>query len=832
METKKRSEREWGRSQVEQYKLIYPKYKLYAETLQQVLIKVAKKYAPQSIVQSRPKAIASFAEKIYRKKAESSDPVRQFTDLCGGRIITNTHDEVEAISRYIEDNFEIDWENSIDVSQRLKPAEFGYRSIHYIVSFKQGVFPSRDVAVTIPPEAYGLKAEIQVRTLLEHVWADFSHTMAYKRGFSIPKKWERELASLAAVLENADGSLMRIRDGMRIYSSCYNSYMSRERMLEELDKLEAVLEYDSGNAELADRIGLLAMNLGDNKKAVDVFFRFSDTDYAPLIRDLGIATYKLHKADTGSAAYRKGQQYLEKACSLAKDDVHAITAYAKSWDGIDDEKARELYGNAFDIDPTDPLVLCNYLENEIAYMKDTSVIAQVKSNILAAVGICRQQIDVSINLPAAYYNMGKLYLFLGKPYDSMNSYAKAIQLSPEAWMAEAALQSLYKLRSVQKQLSGYEWVRQLLMIGLASKFDGFAESLKPLSQDEKLEVPVILMVGGCGIPTKEMADSYHALMLEAFKNYRGTVISSGLKSGVSGMIGEFGKAYPGIKTIGYMPKLIPADMTKDDGYGEFRYTCKDFRYVEDNGFCALEPLKKWIDIIASGIKPADVRLMGIGGGRLAAFEYRLGLALGAHVALLEGSGFEAAKLSSDDEWKAPNMPISLPDDVMTLRAFIGSSKPIMEQEIRESLGKKVHEKYWDNQFKEKIGKEESMKKWDELLPYLKESNRQQADSMVEKLSYIGCAVRKANGNGTTPFEFTEDEVERMAEMEHGRWNVERLLDGWTYGTVKDVLKKISPYLVSWKELSDGVKKWDRQAVVEIPVLLAGIGMEIYRLDKN
>lgn len=33
--------------------------------------------------------------------------------------------------------------------------------------------------------------------------------------------------------------------------------------------------------------------------------------------------------------------------------------------------------------------------------------------------------------------------------------------------------------------------------------------------------------------------------------------------------------------------------------------------------------------------------------------------------------------------------------------------------------------------------------------------------------------------GTEGMTFTEDEVEIMAEIEHARWNVERLLDGWT-----------------------------------------------------
>lgn len=56
--------------QVEKYKRCCSNYKLFAEVLEQVLKKAAKKLAPLAIVQTRPKAIASFAEKCERKKAK------------------------------------------------------------------------------------------------------------------------------------------------------------------------------------------------------------------------------------------------------------------------------------------------------------------------------------------------------------------------------------------------------------------------------------------------------------------------------------------------------------------------------------------------------------------------------------------------------------------------------------------------------------------------------------------------------------------------------------------------------------------------------------------
>ena len=76
--------------------------------------------------------------------------------------------------------------------------------------------------------------------------------------------------------------------------------------------------------------------------------------------------------------------------------------------------------------------------------------------------------------------------------------------------------------------------------------------------------------------------------------------------------------------------------------------------------------------------------------------------------------------------------------------------------------------------------------------------------------------------------FTEDEVEIMAEMEHGRWNVERLLDGWMWSETRDIMKKTSPYLVAWSELPDDAKEWDKELVRKIPEFLAKVGLEIRR----
>jgi hypothetical protein len=104
----------------------------------------------------------------------------------------------------------------------------------------------------------------------------------------------------------------------------------------------------------------------------------------------------------------------------------------------------------------------------------------------------------------------------------------------------------------------------------------------------------------------------------------------------------------------------------------------------------------------------------------------------------------------------------------------------------------------------------------------------QADHILEKILQIGCTLHKTKGDRISQFKFTDNEVEIMAEMEHGRWVVERLQDGWKWAPERDVSKKTSPYLVPWSDLPEEVKEWDRDTTRKIPQFLATVGMEIQR----
>jgi ppGpp synthetase/RelA/SpoT-type nucleotidyltranferase/putative lipoic acid-binding regulatory protein len=829
----KTQKREWIREQVEKYKAILPLYEKYTDIIKEILEKAVRKYAPLSVVQARTKSITSFAEKILRKKYKYYNPILQLTDLCGARIITHTLTELKAICEFIETHFIIDQENSLDITQRLKPTEFGYRSVHYIIQFKKGVFPNKEIDVEIPAalfpkKNFPMKCEIQVRTLLEHAWASFSHEISYKSAFILPDKWRRKLAALAATLEEADCSLTVIKEGLQQYATSYDVYMSEEEIRKKIEELEIVLEYAPEDVKLAHRIGKLSIALGDWEKTIEVLSRYNNSDYKPLLRDLGIAMCKLYKPKT--TEYQQGQKYLEIASEPQSRDIDAIASLAGTWKGIDEEKVRKLYQQAFEIEPSNPYSLGNYLEYEIAYQKDISIVASIKPIIYTAIQRCRDFIEVGINLPWAFYDIGKFYLLLGNFYNSLSAYAKAVQLSTHDWMIKTSLKSIEKLTIVQDKLPQIEWIQKLLLLGLAAKFrssEAINEVKKIVSANFKPinKKPIIIIAGGCNASIKHHMQAYRRLLLEVFKDFNGTIISGGTTAGISGIVGDIQKKYPeNIQTIGYIPKIL-SNASIDKRYSEIRRT-------QGNDFSVLEALQYWIELIVSNIYPPEVKLLGIDGGAITSAEYKVALALGAQVAILEGSTDEGARLLQNEYWNTLKNLVHLPADTMTVKAFIGAKDSEPPNDVREIIAKAIHEEYRHILAKKLSTEKPSLKEWAELSEELKESNREQADHIFEKLRQIGCTVHKVTDRKVALMTFTKEEVEIMAEMEHARWNVERLLAGWRWGEKKDVNKKINPYIISWSKLPEDVKNYDRETVRKIPEFLAKIGLEIRRRSED
>jgi len=807
-------------------------YARLADVVERVLASATDQHAPLAIVHTRPKALASYAGKIQRKLRRYRETdvegrlVHPITDLCGARVITHTLDHVKAMCRFIEEHFDIDQANSVDVGKRLRVNEFGYLSVHYVVRFIPDVFPTRAVPVRVPRTLCGLDVEIQVRTLLQHAWADISHDLSYKSTFTVPDNWQREFARLAAVLEDADEAFCRVGEGLAAYAANYGAYMSPEQMHTEIAKAHVVLQCDPGNVEVAHRIARLATCLGDWAHVIRILTPLVGLENPAILRDLGVAMCKRYKA--GSRNFRRGQAHLRRAVELAPTDSDAIASLGGTWRGVDDAKALEYYRRALEVAPTDPYPLGNYLELEIARSRSLQVISPAMSSLRAAVLKCRQQADVQMNIPWAYYDMGKFNLLLQRPYEALGAYAKGVADSGHEGMTVSALVSLGHLGKAREAIEGLPWVRQFLEVAVAGRFGKrrpsarFRKLATPTSRTHKpIQGPVVMLVGECGRSVGRKMTSYRKVLTAAFGAFDGTIISGGTTTGVARLAGDVGRAAgKGLRVVGY----VPAGATPDGD----RRRYADMRRTRGKDFSPLESIQAWTDILAADIAASDVIVLGIGGGAISLAEYRMALALGAKVGLLRNSGGAAGEMLMDRDWCTSPLLFELPVDAMSIRAFVESRPKPLDDEIRTTIARAIHEAYRDNQSAAAVSENPSLAEWNDLNEDLKDSNRLQADHIEAKLALLGCTVARPGAPGRkVRRKFSRREVEFLAEMEHGRWVAERTLAGWVPGPEKNVARRVSPYLVAWSELPEDIREIDRRTVRQIPDFLAQAGLEIH-----
>jgi ppGpp synthetase/RelA/SpoT-type nucleotidyltranferase len=142
-----------------------------------------------------------FRRKVYKK------PKQQLTDLVGVRVITYYRDAVDVVAERLRQELEISPKASTDKRLALGLRAFGYRSVHLIARLKPAQIPSSK-----QNPLQKLWFEIQIRSVLEHAWAEIEHEVVYKSGIDYPKSVLRRFAGIAANLELLDNEFLALRE--------------------------------------------------------------------------------------------------------------------------------------------------------------------------------------------------------------------------------------------------------------------------------------------------------------------------------------------------------------------------------------------------------------------------------------------------------------------------------------------------------------------------------------------------------------------------------------------------------------------------------------------
>jgi predicted RNase H-like nuclease/ppGpp synthetase/RelA/SpoT-type nucleotidyltranferase len=152
-------------------------------------------------IEGRAKSVASFAEKATRTAAGGPlypDPLHDIGDQLGIRVITYVRDDVEAVAALLAEQLPVLDDRDFG-ELTASQGRFGYASRHLQV------------------EIEGRVVQVQLRTVLQHAWAEFEHDIRYKG--TVPaehaSEFDRRFTLAAGLLELADQEFSAIRERLR-----------------------------------------------------------------------------------------------------------------------------------------------------------------------------------------------------------------------------------------------------------------------------------------------------------------------------------------------------------------------------------------------------------------------------------------------------------------------------------------------------------------------------------------------------------------------------------------------------------------------------------------
>ena len=160
-------------------------------------------------VDVRVKTWPSLKAKARKLRKDGSpmypDPWNDIKDIVGARITVLHSTEIPAVQRLLADQFEV--LRSVDKAQETRVAGgFGYGSHHLVLRVEDKSEGLEEFAGTV--------FEVQVRTVLQHAWAEFEHDIRYKRsaGEALDPQVDRAFTLAAGLIELADQQFDQIAE--------------------------------------------------------------------------------------------------------------------------------------------------------------------------------------------------------------------------------------------------------------------------------------------------------------------------------------------------------------------------------------------------------------------------------------------------------------------------------------------------------------------------------------------------------------------------------------------------------------------------------------------
>jgi RyR domain/TrkA-N domain len=130
--------------------------------------------------------------------------------------------------------------------------------------------------------------------------------------------------------------------------------------------------------------------------------------------------------------------------------------------------------------------------------------------------------------------------------------------------------------------------------------------------------------------------------------------------------------------------------------------------------------------------------------------------------------------------------------------------------LREALAKPLHDIYRMGQ----VVSADAAQKWENLPATFRNASIAAADHSFARIASAGYVATQESGlpHGAWAADQPGPTLEHVAELAHKAWEIERRLEGWQYGKIRNTAKLINPNLKPYGELNDEVKDSDRAQI--------------------
>lgn len=201
----------WGDTVIQEIKLNLESKELDVSVFLKIPVKECR-------VKDEISAIGKIARKGY------DNPQQQMTDLVGARFVVLLTDDLEVLKDIITTNPIWTASKDSDHSDRIEsnPELFDYQSIHFVVKANQCELTEK---LGIP---VGTSCEIQIRTLLQHAYAELTHDNIYKPTVNkVPFQARRLIARSMALMESTDELFCRTIEELKKVAELRNEINAR-----------------------------------------------------------------------------------------------------------------------------------------------------------------------------------------------------------------------------------------------------------------------------------------------------------------------------------------------------------------------------------------------------------------------------------------------------------------------------------------------------------------------------------------------------------------------------------------------------------------------------